>query len=85
MATGRCHPESLVDLTLNFRSFDCVDNTHDAAPQFAIQARIAEWQRQHRDSDYGAVDFLSGSRKSRAEAVSMVRCGNSLIFARDHG
>ena len=26
----------------------------------AIQARIAEWQRQYRNSDYGQTDFLFG-------------------------
>ena len=30
-----------------------------------IQARIAEWQRQYRNNDYGPADFLFGSPISR--------------------
>jgi hypothetical protein len=37
-----------------------------------IQARIAEWQRQYRNSDYGPVDFL-GWPKSRADRVRWLR------------
>ena len=33
----------------------------------AIQARIAEWQRQYRYSDYGPADFLFGSPISRPD------------------
>jgi hypothetical protein len=32
----------------------------------AIQARIAEWQRQYRNSDYGPADFIFGGTKSRS-------------------
>ena len=39
----------------------------------AIQARIAEWQRQYRDSDYGLADFLFGSPISRADRVRWFR------------
>jgi len=38
----------------------------------AIQARIAEWQRHYRDSNYGPVDFL-GTAKSRAYGVRWFR------------
>jgi hypothetical protein len=38
----------------------------------AIQARIAEWQRQNRDSDYGPVNFL-GTAKSRADRMRWFR------------
>jgi len=38
----------------------------------AIQARIAEWQRQYRDSDYGPVDFL-GTARSRTDRVRWLR------------
>ena len=31
----------------------------------AIQARIAEWQRQYRNSDCGPADLIFGSPKSR--------------------
>jgi len=39
----------------------------------AIQAGIAEWQRQYRNSDYGPADFLFGSPKSRADRVRWLR------------
>jgi hypothetical protein len=32
-----------------------------------IQARIAEWQRQYRNNDYGPADFLFGSPVARAD------------------
>jgi len=38
----------------------------------AIQARIAEWQRQYRDSNYGPVDFL-GTAKSPADRARWFR------------
>ncbi len=37
----------------------------------AIQARIAEWQRQYRD--YGPTDFLYGLRKAQAGQVRWFR------------
>jgi hypothetical protein len=39
----------------------------------AIQARIAEWQRQYRNSDYGPADFLFGSPISRADRARWFR------------
>jgi len=39
----------------------------------AIQARIAEWQRIFRNSDYGTSDFLFGSPQSRADRVRWFR------------
>lgn len=39
----------------------------------AIRARIAEWQRQYRNDDYGSADFLFGSPKSRADRVRWFR------------
>jgi hypothetical protein len=39
----------------------------------AIQARIAEWQRQYRNSDYGPADFLFGDTKSRADHARWFR------------
>jgi hypothetical protein len=39
----------------------------------AIQARIAEWQRQYRNSDYGRAHFLFGITKSRADRVRWFR------------
>ncbi len=39
----------------------------------AIQARVAERQRQYRDSDYGPVDFLFGGAVSRAENLRSFR------------
>jgi hypothetical protein len=35
----------------------------------AIRARIAEWQRQYRNNDYGPADFLSGCIATRADRV----------------
>jgi hypothetical protein len=35
----------------------------------AIRARIAEWQRQYRNKDYGPADLLSGCPKIRADRV----------------
>jgi len=39
----------------------------------AIQARIAERQRQYRNSDYGPADFLFGSPISRADGPRWFR------------
>jgi hypothetical protein len=39
----------------------------------AIQARIAEWQRQYRNTDYGPASFLFGAPKSRADLVKWFR------------
>ena len=39
----------------------------------AIQARIAEWQRQYRNSDYGAADLLFGAARSGPERVRWFR------------
>jgi hypothetical protein len=39
----------------------------------AIQARIAQWQRQYRNSDYGPVDVLFGRARSAAEHVIWYR------------
>jgi hypothetical protein len=39
----------------------------------AIQARIAEWQRQYRNSDYGPSTFLFGIAKAREENVRWFR------------
>jgi hypothetical protein len=39
----------------------------------AIQARIAERQRQYRNSDYGSAEFLFGSPISRADRVRWLR------------
>jgi hypothetical protein len=41
--------------------------TTPVTSRVAIQARIAEWQRQYRNSDYGPADFLFGGAKSRAD------------------
>ena len=38
----------------------------------AIQARIAEWQRQYRNSNYGTADFLFGSQ-SQVDRVRWFR------------
>jgi hypothetical protein len=37
-----------------------------ALSRVAIQARIAEWQRQYRNSDHGPADFLFGGSTSLA-------------------
>jgi hypothetical protein len=42
--------------------------TNSVNSRVAIQARIAEWQwqhRHHRNSDYQAADFLFGNAKAR--------------------
>ncbi|MEJ2378032.1 MAG: hypothetical protein P8Y71_22505 [Pseudolabrys sp.] len=39
----------------------------------AIQARIAEWQRPYRNSDYGLADFLFGGSQARADRVRWFR------------
>jgi hypothetical protein len=39
----------------------------------AIQARIAEWQHQYRNSDYSPADFLFGSRISRTVHLTWFR------------
>ncbi|MEJ2377617.1 MAG: hypothetical protein P8Y71_20235 [Pseudolabrys sp.] len=38
----------------------------------AIQARIAEWQRQYRNTDYRPTDFLFGDAKMRADQLTQV-------------
>jgi hypothetical protein len=38
--------------------------TNTITSRVAIQARIAEWQRQYRNSDHGAADFLFGGSNS---------------------
>ena len=38
-----------------------------------IQARIVEWWRQYRSSDFGLADFLFGSPKPRADRVKWFR------------
>jgi hypothetical protein len=40
--------------------------TSTVTSRVAIQARIAEWQRQYRNSDYRPTDFLLGSGRTRA-------------------
>jgi hypothetical protein len=39
----------------------------------AIQARIAEWQRHYRNTDYGPSNFIFGSPQSRADRVRWFR------------
>ena len=39
----------------------------------AIQARIAEWQRQYRNSDHGPTDFLFGDSSSRTDQKKWFR------------
>jgi hypothetical protein len=39
----------------------------------AIQARIAEWQRQYRTSDYGLTDFLFFSTRTATVRVRWLR------------
>jgi hypothetical protein len=39
----------------------------------AIQARITEWQRQYRSSDYGPTDFLFGNPGATPERVRWFR------------
>ena len=38
----------------------------------AIQARIAEWQRQYRNSNFRPTDFLFGEAKIRADRLAQV-------------
>jgi hypothetical protein len=45
----------------------------DIKSRAAIRARIAECQRQYRDSDYGPADFLFGSPVSRADRIRWFR------------
>ena len=37
------------------------------------QARIAEWQRQYRNSGYGPADLLFGGSNSRADRLKWFR------------
>jgi hypothetical protein len=39
----------------------------------AIQARIAEWQRRYRNSDYGPSDLIFGTPHSPANRVRWFR------------
>ncbi len=39
----------------------------------AIQARITEWHRQHRTSDYRPTEFLFGGSQSRTDRVGWLR------------
>jgi hypothetical protein len=39
----------------------------------AIQARIAEWHRHHRNSDYGPIELVFGSPQSPADRVRWLR------------
>jgi len=39
----------------------------------AIQARIAEWQRQYRNSDYGPSVSIFGSSQSPADRTRWLR------------
>jgi hypothetical protein len=39
----------------------------------AIQARIAEWQRQYRNSDQRPADFIFGGSTSRADHLKWFR------------
>jgi hypothetical protein len=39
----------------------------------AIQARIAEWQRQYRSNDYGSTDFIFASARIATERVRWFR------------
>ncbi len=46
--------------------------TDTITSRVAIQARIAEWQRQYHTSDYGPTDLLFGTPKSRAHPSDLV-------------
>jgi len=44
-----------------------------------IQAHITEWQRQYRNSDYEAADFLFGSTNSRVDRMRWFRAVQLLL------
>jgi hypothetical protein len=47
--------------------------TNIVTSRVAIQARIAEWQRQYRNGDYGPADFLFGGSSSRTDHLKWFR------------
>jgi hypothetical protein len=47
--------------------------TNTITSRVAIQARIAEWQRQYRNSDHGSADFLFGGSNSRTGHLKWFR------------
>ncbi len=47
--------------------------TNTLTSRVAIQAPIAEWQRQYRNSDYGPGDLLFGTPSSRAHHLTWFR------------
>ena len=47
--------------------------TNTIISRVAIQARIAEWQRQYRSTEYKPTHFLFGVAKARADQVRLFR------------
>ncbi len=47
--------------------------TNTITSRVAIQARIAEWQRLYRNSDYAPTDYLFGDPRARVEQVRWFR------------
>ena len=48
--------------------------------RIAIQARIAEWQRQYRSTEYKPTDFFFGVAKARADWIRWFHPDYSLLL-----